>query len=457
LLSTNRLIFISLLVFAALLLFVAGDEDATGSKTRTQNFVRAREAGFVVGNRPFRFVGANVAVVYGESERAAMPATLADVSAAGVRVVRVWAHGEWDANSQGRAPNDWLRAGAFRNGRDEWNEAAFAHLDRTLAEAAQKNLRVQICLANWWRDTGGVVQYLAWAGDTRAADAKLPFGINYAEAMRFYTDEEARRLYREHVRRVVTRRNTVTGILYADDPTIFAYELINEAQSLPGRDAERRLWVDEMSRYVKSLDANHLVTPGVWGYRTARERREWIADHKLPAVDFCDVHLYPRDDADSFAATPDLMRDFIENRMAAALAVRKPLVFGEWGMVREGFGGVTQPDWFKNYFASAAQAGVAGASFWIVTPDPEREYGVVFDPARDADVRAEIKRGANLFAGMEGVRAAAKVVRGEFVSRAAHGKHRASGRDALATGNFARHRRNTPLPLPSRINHTRTL
>lgn len=403
--STNKFIFVLLLLFAALVVFVAVERDAPLLRiNKTQDFVRARESEFVIGNQGFRFVGANVAIVYGETERGRMPETLADVSAAGVRVVRVWAHGEWDAASEGRAPNDWLRAGAFRDGRDGWNEAAFAHLDRTLAEAARRNLRVQICLANWWRDTGGVVQYLAWADDASAANAELPFGIEYAQAMSFYTNEEARRLYREHVRRIVTRRNTVTGILYADDPTIFAYELINEAQTLPGRDAERRGWVDEMSRYIKSLDANHLVTPGVWGYRTARERREWIADHKLPAVDFCDVHLYPRDDADSFADTPELMREFIENRMAAALHLRKPLVFGEWGMVGEGFNGVTQPAWFKNYFATAAQAGVAGASFWIVTADPEREYGIVFDGARDRDVHGEIKEGASLFAAMEGTR-----------------------------------------------------
>lgn len=404
-LSTNKFIFALLLLFAALVVFVAVQEDAPPGSNKTQGFVRARESEFVIGNESFRFVAANVAVVYGETERERMPETLANVNAAGVRVVRVWAHGEWDAAaSEGRAPNDWLRAGAFRDGRDGWNEAAFVHLDRTLAEAARQNLRVQLCLANWWRDTGGVVQYLAWAGDGSAANAKLPFGIDYAKAMNFYTNEEARRLYREHVSRIVTRRNTVTGMLYADDPTIFAYELINEAQSLPGRDGERRVWVDEMSRYVKSLDANHLVTPGVWGYRTARERREWIADHKLPAIDFCDVHLYPRDDADSFADTPERMREFIENRMAAALLLRKPLVFGEWGMVGEGFGGVTQPAWFRSYFADAAQTGVAGASFWIVTSDPEREYGVVFDGARDADVRDEIKRGATLFAAMEGTR-----------------------------------------------------
>ena len=40
-------------------------------------------------------------------------------------------------------------------------------------------------------------------------------------------------------------------------------------------------WIAEMSSYLKSLDANHLVTPGAWGYRSSSERREWLADHAI--------------------------------------------------------------------------------------------------------------------------------------------------------------------------------
>ena len=408
----NRIAFASLVIAAALVLLVASRErverartiDGGSTATSAASFVEVSGTLFVAGGEEFRFVGANVATVYGEEERRRMPETLAGVGRAGVRVVRVWAHGEWDAGSPARAPNEWLGAGAgaFRTGRDEWNEAAFVHLDRTLAEAARQGLRVQICLSNWWRDTGGVVQYLAWANVANAADDRQPFGIDRGAATEFYTNEEARRLYREHVRRIVARRNTVTGELYTNDPTIFAYELMNEAQAPAGREGERRAWIDEMSRFVKSLDANHLVTPGTWGYRTAGERREWLADHRLPAVDFCDVHVYPRDDTDSFITTPTELRGFVENRQAAALSIRKPLVFGEFGMTPEGFAGRSQAEWFRAYFTSAAEAGNGGAFFWIVTPDARREYGVSLSSiadagARDEAVWNEIMRGAELF------------------------------------------------------------
>jgi len=34
------------------------------------------------------------------------------------------------------------------------------------------------------------------------------------------------------MQRVLTRKNTVTGLLYKDDPTIFSWELMNEPRSL---------------------------------------------------------------------------------------------------------------------------------------------------------------------------------------------------------------------------------
>ncbi len=129
-----------------------------------------------------------------------------------------------------------------------------------------------------------------------AADEKFPFGINPERAMLFYTNDETRRLYREHLEKLATRRNTVTGTLYRDDPNIFGWELMNEAQAVTSRWDERRAWIAEMSTYLKSLDPNHIITPGDWGYRTAAERREWLRDHQLPNIDYCDVHHYPKPD-----------------------------------------------------------------------------------------------------------------------------------------------------------------
>ena len=356
--------------------------------------------------------------MYGADERERMPEVVAAAARNGLRVLRVWAFGETDnvtpapgdARSQegstntqaGAAPapdggppsSGWLRANPFRRGPDDWNEEAFRHLDRVLAEAARHNLRVQICLVNWWPDTGGVTRYLTWAGVGGSYDPRHPHGVNAELAALFYTNEEARRLYRRHVERIVTRRNTVTGVLYRDDPAILGYELMNEAQAPSGREAERRAWVAEMSAYVKSLDPRHLVTPGAWGYRTASERRAWLEEHALPGVDYCDVHLYPRDDTDSYVTDPQALEAFLTNRASAALSLDKPLVIGEFGIPEEGFNGRTQTEWFADYFRASARLGVSGAMFWILTHVPGRAYGVTHADPRDEPLRAVFRDAA---------------------------------------------------------------
>ena len=392
------LLAVSALVAGAAVLFAVAQWRGRSRRGRP-SFVKTDGVRFIVDGKPFRFVGANVAVMYRDEDRARMPETLQQAARLGIRVVRVWATGEGGPNDVKPIGdfNDWPRTHYFRLKPGEWNEDQFVFLDRVIAEAARNGLRVQLCLTNWWRDTGGVTQYLRWAGIEGADDDKYPFGINKEKAMLFYSNQTARRLYREHVEKIATRRNSVTGAMYRDDPTIFGYELMNEAQCLVGHWSERRAWFAEMSSYLKSLDPDHPITPGDWGYRTAAERREWLADHALPNIDYCDVHTYPRDDTDSFIDSPKALGEFIENRVAAAVSLKKPLIFGEFGMSGEGHKGLSQADWYRAYFDNAAREGLAGAMFWILTPDPQRGYGVTWAVSRDEALLAEITGGAHLF------------------------------------------------------------
>jgi mannan endo-1,4-beta-mannosidase len=389
------------LIAVAAVLFAISKHESAGRAPA--GFVTARGLRFILDGRPFRFVGANVAVMYRDEDRARMPETLRQAAQMGIKVVRVWASGEGgpsDVKPIGADFADWPRNHSFRNKPNEWNEAEFVFLDQVIAEAARNDMRVQLCLVNWWRDTGGVTQYLRWAGVAGADDDKQPFGINDEKAMQFYTNETARALYRQHVEKIATRRNTVTGVLYRDDKTIFGYELINEGKCVTGHWNERRAWIAEMSGFLKSLDPNHMIAPGVWGYRTAAERREWLKDHSLPSIDYCDVHNYPRDDHDSLVDSPQALGEFIANRVAAAAVVNKPLVFGEFGMSPDGFNGATELDWYRAYFEHTARDGAGGAMFWILTPDPNRGYGVTYSTARDGGLIAEVRGASHVFSSL---------------------------------------------------------
>jgi mannan endo-1,4-beta-mannosidase len=395
----KRLLLIAALAIVGAAFFLISQRNYSSPGPSPHSFVRTRGNRFVIDGRPFRFVGANVSVMYRDEDRARMPETLRQASQAGIRVVRVWASGEGGPGDIGPVADlaDWPRTHPLRWAPGQWNEEALVHLDNVVAEATRNKLLVQLCLANWWRDTGGITQYLRWAGIADAADEKFRFGINPERAMLFYTNDETRRLYRDHLEKLATRRNTVTGTLYRDDPNIFGWELMNEAQAVTSRWSERRAWIAEMSAYLKSLDPNHIIAPGDWGYRTAAERREWLADHQLPNIDYCDVHNYPRNDGDSFVDSPRALDEFIENRAAAAFSLKKPLVFGEFGMGVEGYQGFSQVEWYRGFFESNVRAGAAGAMFWILTPDPARGYGVTYTTSRDQGVLGEVTRASQMF------------------------------------------------------------
>ncbi len=44
----------------------------------------------------------------------------------------------------------------------------------------------------------------------------------------FFTDADAKRIYKESVKYTVLRKNSVNGRIYKDDPTIFSWGLLNE-------------------------------------------------------------------------------------------------------------------------------------------------------------------------------------------------------------------------------------
>jgi hypothetical protein len=44
----------------------------------------------------------------------------------------------------------------------------------------------------------------------------------------FFTDADSKRIYKENVKYTVLRKNSVNGRVYKDDPTIFAWGLLNE-------------------------------------------------------------------------------------------------------------------------------------------------------------------------------------------------------------------------------------
>ncbi len=326
-------------------------------RARAAEFVSREGDHLVLHGRPFRFVGANVGIVHGPLERSEAARVLDVVAADGVRVVRVWALGETD----GAEP--WRDDFAVRRGPHGWIESTARHLDGLIAEAAARHLRVIVVLANRWGDFGGFPQYLRWAGVRPRGE-----GLRASELRRIYTDESVSFAYQDHVRRLVTRRNSVTGVPWRDDPTILAWELVNESEALTCESGDRLVeWVDRHARFVHALDANHLVGAGVFGYWSAQGRAIWTRVHALESIDYADHHAY-FDDSALVVAPEDLPAWIAERAAVARDTLHKPLVFGEFGFTRTAFPGDERARWFRAFLEAANVAGVSGAAVWVYQP-----------------------------------------------------------------------------------------
>jgi mannan endo-1,4-beta-mannosidase len=359
-------------------------------KTSGDPFVRVRGHELVYDREPFHFVGANLAIMHGAANRAAAETVLREAARDGLRVARIWAFGEGDANAAPALRENYL----FRAGPEGWVEAGPRHLDRVIAAAGRVGIKLIITLANNWSDYGGVPRYLRWSGQWR--------DDVYGAADRFYSDARARAAYRAHVERLLHRANQVTGVPYRDDPTILAWELMNESTvSTPAGVKARQAWVTEMAGLIHATDHHHLVTPGVSVYRTERERREWLAVCRLPEVSFCDAHLYPEDLLRN--REPALLELTLDDPVQLAhFVAEKPFVLGEFGVHGDADGswlGQPRGAWLARILERLRFDDVAGGLVWLYQPrgGDDRRHGISVgdpsaEPVRDAMRAAAGKR-----------------------------------------------------------------
>ena len=345
-------------------------------------FIRVEGTRFMAGEEPFYFVGANLNVMHGPVARAKAASTIHTAARDGLKVGRIWAMGEGAADAPGWRVRDEL----FRAGPDGWQEAAYLQLDHVIAQAGARGLRLIITLANRWPDYGGAPMYLRWAGVTRQE--------GYGSLDGFFSDPRCWGWYLEHMRRLVGRTNSVTGVAYKDDPTIMSWELMNELGGTPEAAPARRQWAAEMIRQVRALDPNHLVVPGTLGYDLSLEREAWISMCSLPGVAYCDQHAYPINDPRS--RTPRLMARYIDDRVQLAHhVVGKPIIFGEFGFADRGSMS-RRARLHGRFLRRLFGDGGNGALAWIYQPTIpwKRGYGVMVDQRRHRVVRRALAREA---------------------------------------------------------------
>jgi mannan endo-1,4-beta-mannosidase len=336
---------------------------------QANDFVRRVGSQLKVGNKEFRFAGTNNYYSAYKSQLM-VDDVLNDADEQGFSVLRTWAFidiGNQDDSNSTRGKADGVVYYHYKDGAEPaFNDGpdGLQHLDYVVFKAGQLGLKLVLPLTNNWGDFGGMDQYVAWAG-----------GQFHDQ---FYTDPKIRRWYKEWVAHVLNHKNFYTGVRYKDDPAIMTWELTNEARCGGGNDLYPRSdhctsttltqWANEMSTFVKSVDRKHLVSVGDEGFYcipgapnfidNCSEGVDTLAFTQLPNIDVMSFHLYP----DGWGQTVAWGQDFIERHFADALALHKPAMLGEFGLVDTTLRNPNYKLWTDTTF----DVGGAGALFWML-------------------------------------------------------------------------------------------
>jgi endo-1,4-beta-mannosidase len=189
-----------------------------------------------------------------------------------------------------------------------YSEEMFASMDWVLSEASKRDIRLQLVLINNWDDYGGMNWYLHQSTTVNQTfqnitDNSLDSWWTYHD--QFYTDNNSLQFFKNYINYTLNRNNTITGIMYKNDPTIFSWMLVNEPRAkTDGR--KRGLiknFTTNLTAYIKNIDSKHLVTLGIEGLgynETWGEGTDVFSDQNGTGVDYATFALHP-DHWDYFA------------------------------------------------------------------------------------------------------------------------------------------------------------
>lgn len=343
---------------------------AQDTSQKSSVFITTKDADFYVGGQPFRFAGTNAYYLptYEKINPRFVDESLDAFQEAGITVIRMW--GFYDGLPQYSADITLQpQAGVY-------NETDLRHLDNVIAKAKRRGIRVILALLNYWKELGGVPQYNKWAGNP---DGDMAY---------FIDDPNTQRWYKEYINMLLNRTNSITGIKYKDEPGIFSWEIIGEAR-LPDGDPKRlRDWYQEMARYIKKIDPNHLVATGEEGFESniplkysakqysntyvlnSNLGTSYLLNTSIPEIDYGTAHWYPtlygfKDH--SYEQILRAQRAWLLDHITIAEEQGKPFLLGEYGYA--GWGNPQQLMIYKELWKLAEREQMDGSLLWQFTVD----------------------------------------------------------------------------------------
>jgi mannan endo-1,4-beta-mannosidase len=322
---------------------------------------------FCLDGNTFYFAGANTYDVftYGGSwgdietqwmDKARIDAHFAELQADSVKVLRLWmfSHESWHG---------------FEPSKGVYSNEQFSLFDYVIESAKAHNVKLIPVFENYWEAYGGIDTRLSWEGLTGGHPARAKF-FNKSVCPGCFTQ------YKNYVNYALNRVNHYSGVRYKDEPTIFAWELMNEPRYQGVSAAEDvngttlRAWVDEMGAYVKSIDPNHMLGTGMEAHEArfgfgGNEGNPFIYIQQSPYIDFTSAHPYPTESWANLSMdqTRALIRTWINESHDI---IGKPFYMGEFNS--DAAVG-SRVDWWNAFFGEMEASDGDGTGFWWY-PDP---------------------------------------------------------------------------------------
>lgn len=320
------------------------------SGTSKSPFVHVENGRFVKNGQVVSYIGTNFwygAILGSEGEggnRERLGRELDTLKALGINNLRILVGGDGPDGIPTRIEPTLQKESCV------YNDTIFAGLDYLLAEMAARDMQAVLFVNNAWEWSGGFGQYLEWAtGEPAlipAIDGYGPFMMKMAD---FNTCTEAQELFFKNLRHIVSRTNTVTGIPYADDPTIFSWQICNEPRPFSRDKATVDGfcdWISKAARMIKEIDPNHMVSTGNEG--TMGSNEDYDLTERLnacPDIDYITAHIWPfnwswiRETTPQEGVETAVARtgEYIDLHLEIARSLGKPLVIEEFGYPRDDY------------------------------------------------------------------------------------------------------------------------
>jgi mannan endo-1,4-beta-mannosidase len=253
-------------------------------------------------------------------------------------------------------------------------------------------MRAVIFLNNYWEWSGGFASYNKWFGNGKIVDpydSLQTWGEFMDFSAEFYRNEKANEQFRKFIYKIVSRRNTITGKYYAEDPTIMSWQLANEPRPGWNESSMKYVeyyykWIDETAGYIHSIDQNHLVSTGSEGVIGSLQNEDvFLKAHQSRYIDYVTFHLWiknwgwfdPAKPEETYPSAEKNALDYIRQNIKIAGLLNKPATMEEFGLGRDsdnclaGAGSTIRDKYFLKVFDAIYESAVsglpiAGLNFW---------------------------------------------------------------------------------------------